>query len=94
MPPSFTAVGAMAFALERIRQHPFPASLKGATGQFFDYVGPEMNGLNRIVLANRWLFSSTLVKRLSADPAANAIIRNYGCADPLSRVACATTCSR
>lgn len=75
MPPSFTAVGAMAFALERIRQNPFPASLRGATGQFFDYVGPEMAALNRIVLANRWLFSPLLISKLSEDPAANAIIR-------------------
>lgn len=75
MPPSFTAVGAVAHALERIRQHPFPASLKGVTGQFFDYTGPEMAGLNRVALANRWLFGPLLEKRLSADPAANAIIR-------------------
>jgi carboxypeptidase PM20D1 len=75
MPPSFTAVGAIAYALEQIRQHPFPASMKGVTGQFFDYVGPEMDGFNRLVLANRWLFGSVLEKRLSADPAANAIIR-------------------
>ena len=75
MPPSFTAVGAMAHALERIRQHPFPASLRGVTGQFFDYIGPEMGGFNRIVLANRWLFAPLLVDRLSADPATNAIIR-------------------
>jgi len=75
MPPSFTPVGAMAFALERIRQNPFPASLKGTTGRFFDYVGPEMDGFNRFVLANRWLFSSILVKKMSADPASNALIR-------------------
>ncbi|MBK7409884.1 MAG: M20/M25/M40 family metallo-hydrolase [Saprospirales bacterium] len=75
MPPSFTAVGAMAYALERIRQHPFPASMGGVTGQFFDYVGPEIGGFNRVVLANRWLFSSLLIDKLSADPAANALIR-------------------
>jgi carboxypeptidase PM20D1 len=75
MPPSFTAVGAIAYALEQIRMHPFPASMKGVTGQFFDYVGPEMGGFNRLALANRWLFGSVLEKRLSADPAANAIIR-------------------
>ena len=75
MPPSLTTVGAMAFALERIRQHPFPASLGGPTGRFFDYVGPEMDGLNRFVLANRWLFGPVLVKKMSANPAANALIR-------------------
>ncbi|MCB9282876.1 MAG: M20/M25/M40 family metallo-hydrolase [Lewinellaceae bacterium] len=75
MPPSYTAVGEMAHALERIREHPFPATLSGVTGQFFDYIGPEMNGFNRFVLANRWLFAPLLIHRLSADPAANAIIR-------------------
>lgn len=75
MPPSFTAVGAIAYALERVRQHPFPPSLHGVTGQFFDYAGPEMSGFTRLVLANRWLFGPILIKQLSADPAANAIIR-------------------
>jgi len=76
MPPSFTAVSTMAHALERIREHPFPASLGGVTGQFFDYVGPEMSGFNRVILANKWLFAPILIDKLSADPAANALIRS------------------
>jgi carboxypeptidase PM20D1 len=63
-------------ALERIQQHPFPASYGGLAGQFFDYVGPEMGGLDRMILANRWLFGSLVQLRFSSAPLVNNLIRS------------------
>jgi carboxypeptidase PM20D1 len=63
-------------ALSRIRDNPFPGSLRGPAGQLLDYLGPEMNGLNRLILANRWLFGPLLLRRLSAKPSSNAMIRS------------------
>ncbi|MCB0705018.1 MAG: M20 family peptidase [Saprospiraceae bacterium] len=75
MPPPETAVGILAQAITNLQENPLPASIDGAAGRFFDYIGPEMNGLEKVVMANRWLTSGLLVGKLEDDPAANAMLR-------------------
>lgn len=75
MPGKETAIGILAGALHRLESHPFPAQIKGVTGELFDYVGPEMNTLYKTVFANRWLFGGILKSQLSGKPGPNATIR-------------------
>ncbi|HQU58871.1 MAG TPA: M20 family peptidase [Saprospiraceae bacterium] len=75
MPPSQTAIGILSQALARLQDNPFPAHINGATDLFFDYVGPEMTPLFKVLFANRWLTGGLIKQQLSSDPAANAIIR-------------------
>jgi carboxypeptidase PM20D1 len=41
----------------------------------FDAIAPEMNGLNRVVLSNLWLFRPLLQKQLEGAPSTNAMLR-------------------
>ena len=42
---------------------------------FYDQLGPHMAWLERVLLANRWLFGSLLEHELSKIPTANAMLR-------------------
>ena len=75
MPPPQTAVGILASAIDKLQSNPFPAKLDGAVNEFFNYVGPEIDGPLGWVMANRWLTSGLLISQLEKDPAANALLR-------------------
>ncbi len=75
MPPSETATTILSKAIHTLQQHPFPARIDGATGAFFDYVGPEMSWPYRMLFANRRLLGGVLKMQFSGDPAANALMR-------------------
>ncbi|RMH80229.1 MAG: M20/M25/M40 family metallo-hydrolase [Calditrichaeota bacterium] len=74
MPPKHTAVGIISRAVTRLEAHPFPADLAFAN-RLFDRVGRYMPFAQRIIFANRWLFSPVLKRVLSASPTMNATIR-------------------
>jgi carboxypeptidase PM20D1 len=76
MPPSFTSIGILAEAIDKLQKHPFPASIQGATGAMFDYLAPEMPFVNRMVLSNRWLLGSVVMKSMISTPSGNATLRN------------------
>ena len=78
-PPKHTAIGILAKAITRLEDHPFPADMTYAA-QFFDYVGPEMPFLQRMVFANLWLTSPLVKMILSGNPVVNASIRTTGAA--------------
>ena len=75
MPPKHTAVGALSTAIHRLERNPFPAGIKGATRQLFEFVGPEMPFSKKMVFANLWLFGRLAERRLAASPSTNALIR-------------------
>jgi len=75
MPPRHTAVGVLARAVSRLEAAPFPATLRGVGGEFFDFVGPEMAFPMRFAFANRWLLAPLLEGRLAASPETDALIR-------------------
>jgi carboxypeptidase PM20D1 len=75
MPPDRTAIGILSRAIERLQAEPFPASLGGATGALFDFVGPEAELPYRAALANRWLFGPLIKRRLMASPSTAAEVR-------------------
>lgn len=75
MPPDETAPLLLTQALNKLKANPFPARIDGATAQFLDYTGPEMNMPYRLIFANRNLLGGLLKYQFSNDPPANALIR-------------------
>jgi carboxypeptidase PM20D1 len=75
MPPAKTSIGELATAIDKLQNHPFPASMNGAVGQMQDYLAPEMPFFKKMLMANRWLFGSFLIKTMSKTNVGNATVR-------------------
>ena len=75
MPSTTSAIGMLARALVRIETSPMPAALGGVANDMFDAVVPEMHGINRVVLSNRWLFGPLVLAQLEREPSTNAMLR-------------------
>jgi carboxypeptidase PM20D1 len=75
MPPASTAVGRLARAITRLEEQPFPAALDPLSRAMFAEVAPHMSFTNRLAVANEWLLSSLLIKKLSQKPSTNALLR-------------------
>ena len=75
MPPAQTSIGAVAAAVVKLEQHPFPARLEGGDDHLLDYLASEVPLGQRLVFANRWLFGGIIKKILAATPAGNATLR-------------------
>lgn len=75
MPPPRGAVFALAQALVRLEEHPFPAQLRGPADEMFDWMGPEMTAPLRAVMTNRWLFAPLVTRLLLAKPSTAALLR-------------------
>jgi carboxypeptidase PM20D1 len=77
MPPARgeSAIGILSAALAKIDAQPMPGSISGVAQDMFDTVAPEMSGINRVVLSNRWLFGPLLTRMLERAPGTNAILR-------------------
>ncbi len=74
MPPPQTAAGAIARAVYRLEQNPFPVDLS-YTVDFMRFLGDAQPFFQRMLFANAWLFSPILEKLLATDPTTNAGIR-------------------
>jgi carboxypeptidase PM20D1 len=74
-PPPQTAIGILGAAVGRLEAEQMPARLQGATEEMFAYVGPEMNFLPRMALANLWLTRPLVVRQLTAQRETNALMR-------------------
>ena len=75
MPPAQTSIGAVAAAVVKLEEHPFPARLEGGDDHLLDYLASEMPLGKRLVFSNRWLFAPIIKKILAATPAGNATLR-------------------
>ena len=75
MPPARTAVGVLADALVRLQNKPVPGGLEGLSEATFDAIGPYMPLGQRVLFANRWLFSPLLERELSKVSFTNAMLR-------------------
>lgn len=75
MPPRETAIGVLSAAIDKLQNHPFPASLNGVTGQLLSYIGPEMHFPYKPVFANLWLTHGLIENMMSGKPSSNATIR-------------------
>jgi len=75
MPPTPTAVGLLAEAIDRLERHPMPARLDGPTRQMFDTLAPEMSFGMKLAFANLWLTRPIMLRVASARAQTNALIR-------------------
>src|SRR5437762_2854864 len=75
MPPRQTAIGMMAAALARLEDHRLPMHIRGTVSDMFDTLAPEMNGFNRVVLSNLWLFKPLLLREFEKTGPTEAMVR-------------------
>jgi carboxypeptidase PM20D1 len=75
MPPAETAVGILSEAISELQEHPVPGGIRDVTASMFDYLGPEMGILPRMVMANRWLLGPLVERMFGRSPEGNAMLR-------------------
>ncbi|CAN5733769.1 M20 family peptidase [soil metagenome] len=75
MPPLKTAIGMMSTALARLEDKQLPAAIRGVPAEMFETLAPEMNGVNRYLLSNLWLFRPLVQKQLEKSANTNATMR-------------------
>jgi len=75
MPPPETAVSALAEAITKLMNNPFPGGLEGVTKAQFDAIAPEMPFLYRFLFANQWAFGPVIEQQLAASKETNAALR-------------------
>ncbi len=75
MPASHTSLGILAQAICRIENHPFKPRLIAPTRTFLMQIGPHMKGVNRMILANLWLFKPIFLYVISKTNSGNALLR-------------------
>jgi carboxypeptidase PM20D1 len=75
MPSRDTAIGKLSRALARLEEQPFPARLTGVAQAMYGTLAPEMSGLQRILLANLWLFEPLVKRELAKSPSSDAAMR-------------------
>jgi len=76
MPPRDTPISILSNAILKLSDNPLPSRMNGQVNNLtYDFMGPEMNKLLKMVFANRWLFSGAMEWGISKDPKANASIR-------------------
>ncbi|MEA4812349.1 MAG: M20/M25/M40 family metallo-hydrolase [Anaerolineaceae bacterium] len=74
MPPEHTAIGSLALAIANLEANPFPQRLEVV--QFMlSHLGSALPFLQRMALANTWLFGGLLRKKLAGHPTMNALTR-------------------
>lgn len=74
-PPRTTAVGQLARAVARVQDAPLPARLERPMTDMLDRLAPEMGFVQRLALANRWLFGRRLLRDFARSPSTDAMIR-------------------
>jgi carboxypeptidase PM20D1 len=75
MPEQQTAIDELAKAIVKLKENQFPLELGPVTHLFMDYVGPEMPFVNKMAMANRWLFSSVIKSNYEKTAAGSATLR-------------------
>jgi len=77
MPPpkGTSAIAMMSAALKRVDDEQLPAGIRGIAAEMFDTLAPEMDGLSRVALSNRWLLGPIVQKQLEAGASTNALLR-------------------
>jgi carboxypeptidase PM20D1 len=75
LPSRDTAIGMLATAIARLDATPQPRQLRAPVLDMFDVLAPEMSPVNRVVLANLWLFRPLVLANMAASPTTEAGIR-------------------
>ncbi|RZN29407.1 M20 family peptidase [Bradyrhizobium sp. Leo121] len=75
MPPRETAIGMMSAALVKLEDHRLPMQIRATVSEMFDTLAPEMNGVNRVILSNLWLFKPLLLREFEKTGPTEAMVR-------------------
>jgi carboxypeptidase PM20D1 len=75
MPAPHTSLGILARALCRIEKHPMKPRLTATTLAFLMRIGPHMKGINRVIIANLWLFKPLFIRVFSKTNTGSAMLR-------------------
>ncbi|MCU0335657.1 MAG: M20/M25/M40 family metallo-hydrolase, partial [Chitinophagaceae bacterium] len=75
MPPLQTAAGRAAIIMQRLETNQLPQRLIGPTRAFLNVTGAGMGFMSRMAIANTWLLEPLLLKKMAANPQANALTR-------------------
>jgi carboxypeptidase PM20D1 len=75
MPSPHTSLGILAKAICRMERRPFKPRLIAPAKAFLLRIGPHMKGLNKLILANLWLFQPVFLRVFSKTIAGNALLR-------------------
>ena len=75
MPPLKTTLGTLARAITALEDNQMPASYAGPAKLLFDYIGPEMPFVKKLLFANSWLFESVIISQLEKITFMNASLR-------------------
>jgi len=75
MPSGGSAIDVLATALYRLEQRPMPARLERPMREMFAHLGPHMPFVQRLVLANLWLFEPLVIRQLLRAPVTQAAVR-------------------
>lgn len=75
MPKGHTAVGILSTAIHNLQNSPLEGSLEGVTGDMFDHLAPHMPFIQRVLFANKWLFSGLIEHKLAESAGGNAMLR-------------------
>ena len=74
VPPTETAIGALSLAIATLENNPFPQHLE-MVEFMMSFVGNEIPFLDRMMLANTWLFGGIVKRKMREDPITNANTR-------------------
>jgi carboxypeptidase PM20D1 len=70
-----SAIPRLARALVRLDERPLPGGIRGAAGEMFAAIAPELPFGQRLALSNLWLLRPVVEPMLSRAPATNALMR-------------------
>jgi carboxypeptidase PM20D1 len=73
--PEQSAIGILAAALARLDAAPLPGGVRGLPREMFETLAPEMEGLNRVLLSNLWLFKPLVERELLKSASTAAMLR-------------------
>jgi carboxypeptidase PM20D1 len=76
MPPERTAIGTLATALSRLEHTPFEPQLTPAVRQMLATLAPHFGGLQGFAVSHLGVFEGSVLKKLAASPAGNAMTRS------------------
>ncbi|MBD8489694.1 M20/M25/M40 family metallo-hydrolase [Echinicola sp. CAU 1574] len=75
MPERETAIDILSSAIAKLKQKPFPSLISAPIDGFIQYLGPEMPFVNKLVFANKPIFSSVITKIYEGSASGNALVR-------------------
>lgn len=75
MPGITTTLGILGRAVVRLEENQMQPTLAGPVGDFFDYIGPDMPFLQKLLFANQWAFKPLILSVLGKSKTTNAMIR-------------------